>query len=276
MRLFLQRRTTCPECAAPTERAGIEEKPWCPACGWNRQVVLSLLKTDIAVGRFFAGLTFVAAFYAGIAHQNVELLFGLLALSMLLGILFIAIPRRQMARAQNTVELPKVGRESSADSLILEVKAAIGRMPNPRPVRMTKATVVKLVLFIVAITALLVMFLTALRTAKDWFVFAGALGLFFGIPTVSFVLAWIRERPLLSEGAYVIGRVQSQEMTGRFNTGSRIVYVFQPLGSDEIYFRASLDRSKKLFEEMPLIVFYDAANPSNNVALPCSSFEIAV
>jgi len=86
-------------------------------------------------------------------------------------------------------------------------------------------------------------------------------------------------RTLFKSGKVVIGRVVQQQfqnvrigldMIGRY---SLVQYEFHDREGSPVS-GGEHDYSKSLFREMPALIFYDEADPSRNVALGCSLYEI--
>lgn len=87
------------------------------------------------------------------------------------------------------------------------------------------------------------------------------------------------QRPVIISGKAVIGRITQQQfqkvrigmdMLGRY---SLVQYEFHD-GQGLPVSGVGHDYSKSLFQEMPALIFYDEADPSSNVALGCSLYEV--
>lgn len=81
----------------------------------------------------------------------------------------------------------------------------------------------------------------------------------------------IREWRLLNEGVIARGRVLEQFEMGR--NLPRITYGFRDAMGREFQNRAT-DFSHGLYEQMPVTVFHEPANPANSVVLESSLFKI--
>lgn len=76
----------------------------------------------------------------------------------------------------------------------------------------------------------------------------------------------IRNRPILEDGEFVLGRVTSQQDVGGKTRKSKIAYEFNDaLG--RTWSGKGYDTTKAYKENMSLIVFYEPNDPSQNVAL---------
>ena len=104
------------------------------------------------------------------------------------------------------------------------------------------------------------------------------------IPLAMFVLIWsiltatmfraiVRDRSLLSDGEIAIERLHRSR-----SQAARIAKAKSPTNSKTqpaVPFSGKCtDRTRKLFEEMPVPVFYDPANPSKNVALAGATYDL--
>jgi hypothetical protein len=76
----------------------------------------------------------------------------------------------------------------------------------------------------------------------------------------------LRNRPILAEGEFALGKVTSQQDVGGKTRKSKIVYGFaDALG--RTWTGKGYDSTKAYTENMSLIVFYCSNDPSQNVAL---------
>jgi hypothetical protein len=85
----------------------------------------------------------------------------------------------------------------------------------------------------------------------------------------------LANRRLLENGGCVIGRVKSQieVKVGRGGRASEITFAFKDaLG--QTWFGEGTDRTKSYFPEMPLVIFYDLKDPSQNVAAFATAWKI--
>ena len=80
-----------------------------------------------------------------------------------------------------------------------------------------------------------------------------------------------RDKGLIARGAMALGRVTRQR-TGRYET-SVINYTFRDVNGKEIKAMGT-DYSKKYYEDMWVVVFYDEGNPKRNVAQSCALYEV--
>jgi hypothetical protein len=87
---------------------------------------------------------------------------------------------------------------------------------------------------------------------------------------VSFYANRIRERRLFLNGELSRGIVMAQSNT---QLGSRIVYSYSDKNGNGFQNRAT-DFSKKLYEDMPVHVFYDPNNSRASVILEGSLFQL--
>jgi hypothetical protein len=80
-----------------------------------------------------------------------------------------------------------------------------------------------------------------------------------------------RDRGLVARGALALGRVTRQR-TGRYET-SVITYAFKDARGKEIKSMGT-DYSKRYYEDMWVVVFYDEGNSKKNVAQSCALYEV--
>jgi len=81
----------------------------------------------------------------------------------------------------------------------------------------------------------------------------------------------IRERNLFVNGEFAMGTVAIRTEGSQ---GAHIVYAFQA-ASGRAFQNRVFDFSKKQFEQMPVHVFYDAVDPSQNAALETSLYRVS-
>jgi hypothetical protein len=86
---------------------------------------------------------------------------------------------------------------------------------------------------------------------------------------ISFYRNRFRERRLLANGELSRGMIATQSNT---QLGSRIVYIYND-GNGKRFQNRSTDFSKKLYEEMPIHVFYDPQNSSESAVFEGSLFQ---
>jgi hypothetical protein len=80
-----------------------------------------------------------------------------------------------------------------------------------------------------------------------------------------------RDKGLVARGALALGRVTRQR-TGRYET-SVITYAFKDARGKEIKSMGT-DYSKRYYEDMWVVVFYDEGNSKKNVAQSCALYEV--
>jgi hypothetical protein len=82
-----------------------------------------------------------------------------------------------------------------------------------------------------------------------------------------------RDRRLLAEGDLAIGIITRQELSGGKHRRSTIRYEFKDTAGRLVQGEGT-DQSRELYEDMTLPVFYNPANPRENVALATASCEL--
>lgn len=164
----------------------------------------------------------------------------------------------------------------------LELAAAA----RPRLVRMTGRGRFHLILLVLAMVLLATLIWASvhdrsgqLMPLKVWFLdWGGLLALLICVATGFgfFVRNRLRERGLLSYGEVATGEVFDQwwhTSPGLLTNRSTVRYSFKDASGGTFQHRCT-DASRQLFPGMPLIVFYDIANPARSIGLECSLHDV--
>jgi hypothetical protein len=118
-------------------------------------------------------------------------------------------------------------------------------------------------------------FVKDVKTSPVLAVFWIAVLAFFVSMSVRGLRKGLRNRRLLESGGCVIGRVGSQIETkvGKRQRVSEISYSFKD-DMGQTWFGEGTDHTKSYFPEMPLVIFYDLKDPSQNVAAFATAWKI--
>lgn len=276
----------CPHChkAAMETRSfllGDANERYCNECGWNTEKAARNLRIDMWVMLGFSVVGVLLTAKAWMAES--------LGPRMALGvaILVVALPfgsgivtRYRLSKivvARRQVSTPVSDRTSAPakDDPLLPSDASL--TIRPRAVRFTKRGHIYSVGMALATAFVLWVLSFGLRgllgpsgAGKMKSVLVVVLWTVFLWSCVSFYANRIRERRLFLNGELSRGIVMAQSNT---QLGSRIVYSYSDKNGNGFQNRAT-DFSKKLYEDMPVHVFYDTNNSRASVILEGSLFQL--
>jgi len=283
-------RVLCPGCEIKATVVGFggDTKPYCARCGWNCGAAEALLLSELGISKWMAGPLLAIGLILWLLPSEKAKVWGGLGITFggiigifgLIGWLQLVILRRQVARLEaeggtSGVHLVEFAADNKAQDLLARIVA----IRRPRRIRMTLAGWRNATIYV----SFLGLVAFALRASfgdegVDSFFWFGVLCLLSLIPAVGFVRRWRRERPLLREGEVCLGRVvgQQDEYESKYSRASRVTYSFHVPSMGRNITTAAKDASHSLYEGMPVIVFYDPVDPTNNVALKCSRHEVVL
>ncbi|MGB0035397.1 MAG: hypothetical protein WBP79_07990 [Candidatus Acidiferrales bacterium] len=284
----------CPVCHARASLVG--NKPYCPACGWNRDIAIANLRGTLKMAP--VGFAVFAAFAFFVTHRAGH--FGTAPLA-----LFLGFPAAMMAlnyvlllrRLKKLQELPSAMVKAPAtepgwpgsnpvqpSAAVLEPSdrdKALLRTSRPRELRMASRgkfaiAVVSLVVvgFLFSIGAHL--HVTWVRTQSfanfhgpEW----GLTGFCAFLALIPFAMwrSQVREKDLLENGEIALGRV-TRQWGGK--DSNNVEYEFKDY-QGQTHKALSFDYTKKLFEGMAVAVFYDRDNPKRQIA-SCATYHEVV
>jgi hypothetical protein len=286
----------CPLCHGATRFGG--NKPYCPNCGWNRDAAIvnvrsTAASTPVGILMMVAFLFFVIHFW----HFRNPYQIAIFILFPAAGILInYFVSRRSLARLQSlpapamrAATVPTNSFAPSAavaanSSALIEPSAqqqALLRTSRPREIRMSTRGRVSLSVALLAVLGFAAIFgvhlytiwerklSVAVFTPGDW-VIAAIVALLLLLPYAMW-RSQVRECDLLENGEVALATVVRQ---WRGDKGSSSVEYefkdFQGAAQKGLGF----DYTQKLFEGMPVAVFYDRDNPKRQIPACATYHEV--
>lgn len=274
----------CPKCGEPAAGTGSGKKAYCARCSWNAEAAAATLRTEIQGfwGAAFIGVVLALVAWArgplelqgalmiGSAFVLFPLCFGLLASFRLRKI------RRLITKASGSGGL--ASRLTETPSRDSSGEDEIASTLPPRHVRLNWRGWLYSFGMGVLVAFLLFLLKVILSDATESFgrqpVKASLVLLALGWCSwlcIKYVLDRWTEWDLLTDGKFARGMVLHQEVPWR--SLPRIVYCFRDVTGHEFQNRVT-DFSHRLYEQMPVRVFYKEEDPTQSVALESSIFRI--
>ena len=285
---FVMSNVICPKCGAVAKGgSGGLWKPYCIACGWNlekakekelrhlKQLRFALLWTIavIVMMVWIYGATIQIIVYAliGAAGLAIVALASWRRWKTMQG----SLPAEASPRPFVSAAPSKYPAEAAAKSRA--VYERLLALPKPRRTKLkTDPVVVSTAFIALGLTVLLVAVATMSKSATGantrnssanmpiFLLFGLA---FFGLAVVT-AKDLIRDRKLLANGDVALAVITRQRVAGgaRQTKMSYIEFEFKDLAGRMITGKDK-DESKKLYENMQTLVFYNPDNPSENVVL---------
>jgi hypothetical protein len=282
----------CPKCgmqAIGADGFWSTSKPYCSYCGWNVSLAKEVERTSLK--KLPWSLFLFAAFFGCIAYFS-KAPFALLPFFFLslfsvasaiatwrrLKLLQASHPAAAYATALSSV---KAAEEETRHDRGTAYRYLLA-LTKPRPVRLRPFQRAISVAFPIS-WIFIVYFgfqiirdglaassqLTTLTSLGPLFLFA-SLWSVIGVATIRDAR---RDRRLLAEGDLAIGIVTHQELSGGRHRRSKIIYEFKDTAGRQVQGEGT-DESREFYEDMTLPVFYNPANPRENVALATASCEL--
>jgi hypothetical protein len=254
-------------------------KPFCGRCGWNverAEVALNDTKAMLKfIGLGVAGVALFAAFGALRSHDTELLWFPAVF------VLIAVVPLWNYISARGAIAAAKSTAVPDLAQTILPIHSSIQlllSLPRPRRVRVGLTGTLGLITLLSAV--ILLCLLSMVPFAWHDSPVASRNSPLIPLLFVAFVVsAWVvpaifrekRNWSLLRDGDVALARVfaQSRAQRGR-TTYSKIEFEFQT-SSGQIIRNSQKDLTEKVFEEMPIPVYYDPLDPSKNIAV-CASY----
>jgi hypothetical protein len=287
----------CPRCEAYAVL--LASKPYCPACGWNRENVEQELRGKSSLPKRILVLVILAFLVTGVLA-----IFGRRADDAWIGgvlfVLIVAIAQGvQVFRARRALEelltnrpAPAAPGVSAAEefssspqrpaSPVWELAERIRQLPVPRRVRFRWSN-----LGVWVIVAIVAVILTVTVTApqgkssrrigpfSDEDIWKLAVVLIVPVSLAAVYRGFVAQKKLLESGVLAEARVVRQDWQTRKNhRWSQVYYEFHDLAGQRIEGNGT-DESATFFEEMRLPVLYDPQNPAKNLAL-CERLHFTV
>jgi hypothetical protein len=289
----------CPLCHGPARFGG--DKPYCPNCGWNRDAAIVNVRSRLVfapVGIFLMGgfVFFMVRFWHFRNPYQIAIFTVFPAIAILINHL---VSRRSLARLQSlpapamrsaTVPYNSFAPSAAAgvavgSSAVVEPSAqqqALLRTSRPREIRMSTRGRFSLSLALLGVLGFATIFglhLYTVWTRKhsfavfapgDW-VIAAIVALLLFLPYTMW-RSQERECDLLENGEVALATVVRQWKGDKGS--SSVEYEFKDL-QGETRRGMGFDYTEKLFEGMPVAVFYDRDNPRRQIAA-CATFHEVV
>jgi hypothetical protein len=111
------------------------------------------------------------------------------------------------------------------------------------------------------------------KTQMGWAILAAFFGISFGWIWFRELRREIRSRSLLMNGELALGQISSQQTTGTRNKRSEITYEFADASGRRGHGKG-FDQTKKYAVNMPIIIFYEGHDLSQNVAICATVWKL--
>jgi hypothetical protein len=285
----MMKQVLCPKCEARTIVAA--QKPFCAKCGWNLEAARSAVKGEV-VGMWvcIAAVGLLALFFT--VRKGGEWGMAVSAAFMtciVLGYYFLSLlPAQKTLRAakkrfDSKIDEGKSGEQFGAGPIHQrEVPPDwIFHASKPRSLRVRWHKVADRLVnrAFTGGAALAIFSVFFLATTRGDFLRARtaflAIGLIFLFLLGFRIRQGFKTRRLLQGGEVAIGRVLSQERSGEWKRSSKITYEFEDrMGG--VTSAMATDITESLYEGMPVVVFYQAEDVEEHVALCETFFGIVV
>ena len=286
----------CPLCHGATRFAG--NRPYCPSCGWNRGAALADLRSGLAtlpIGIFLMGsfVFFMVRFF----HFRNPYQIAIFTIFPAIGILInYIVSRRSLARLQSLPALvmraatvpnnpfaPSAALAANSSAVIepSTQQQALLRTSRPREIRMSMRGRISLPLALVGVLGFAAIFglhlytvwarkhSFAVFTVGDW-VIAAIVALLLFLPYTMW-RSQVRECDLLENGEVALATVVRQWKGDKGS--SSIEYEFKDFQGENRK-GMGFDYTNKLFEGMPVAVFYDRDNPQRQIPACATYHEV--
>jgi hypothetical protein len=286
----------CPLCHGATRFGG--NKPYCPNCGWNRDAAIVNVRSTTAAAPI--GILMMVAFVffvIRVGHFRNPYQIAIFILFPAVGILInYFVSRRSLARLQalsapamRAATVPTNSFAPSAavaakSSAVIEPSAqqqALLRTSHPREIRMSARGRVSLSVALLAVLGFAAMFGAHLYTVWErklsFAVFTPGDWVIAAIVAVLLLLPYgmwrsqVRECDLLENGEVALATVVGQWRGDKDQ--SSIEYEFKDF-QGQTRRGSGFDYTQKLFEGMPVAVFYDRDNPQRQIPACATYHEV--
>jgi hypothetical protein len=289
----------CPRCHGATRFAG--NKPYCPNCGWNREAALADVRGTLVLLPFGIFLMGGFAFFM-IRFWHFRNPYQIAIFTVFPGIAILInyiVSRRSLARLQAlpapTMRAATAPYNSFAPSVAVAGKSpdapiepsaqqqALLRTSRPREIRMSTRGRFSLSVAFVGVMGFAAIFglhlftiwmrkqSFAAFTPGDW-VIAGIVALLLFLPYTMW-RSQVRECDLLENGEVALATVVRQWKGDKGS--SSVEYEFKDF-QGETRKGMGFDYTEKLFEGMPVAVFYDRDDPKRQIPACATYHEVVV
>ena len=274
----------CPQCGAQTRFGGYE--PWCPACGWNREVAaVRLRKSSRAIPLYYLISVVMFGTFSRVWHAprpfTLLIVFVFPAVPLLLLYASLRWSQKRFERDLSDAEAgvrpaAPAGAAPPAPAPAADLRI-LKEMPRPRPVRMSRRGKINLLVVMIAVASFDFIFLVmawkrhasagslAGLSKTDWMWMGIALLL--ALAPLGVCKNLQKQKALLESGEVALARVLRRM---RDDSGATIQYEFEDPQGNKSSGMAS-DMTRSLYEGMSVIVFFDAQNSRRRVA-QCECF----
>lgn len=258
-------------------------KPFCTSCGWN--VALAKEEKRSELKQLPVSLLLFVAFFGAIAYFS-KREFSLFLMLFLLVVMAISAvgswKKLRLLDASHLATASLSAAKAVEERANREREATYQRLqalPKPRPVRLKPVPRIISIAFPVSwILIAYFGFLIVRNGLVSPSMFADLVPLLIvgGIWSVIAVVVIRRarkDRRLLAEGNLAMATITSQCLTGGKHQRSKVEYEFKDAAGLRVHGEAT-DESFTLYEEMETPIFYNPANPTENVPLVSASCEL--
>jgi hypothetical protein len=286
----------CPLCHGATRFAG--NKPYCPNCGWNRDAALVSVRTGLSglpIGIFMMGLFifFMIRFWHFRNPYQIAIFTVFPAFAILINYIVLkrsrsrlelvsaAITRAATLPTNSSVPSSAVAVKSSAVVEPSPQQQALLRTSRPREIRMSTRGRFSLSVALLGVMGFAAIFglhlytiwqrklSVAAFTPGDW-VIAAIVALLLFLPYTMW-RSQARECDLLENGEVALATVVRQWNGDKGS--SSIEYEFKDF-QGETRRASGFDYTQKLFEGMPVAVFYDRDNHKRQIPACATYHEV--
>jgi hypothetical protein len=287
----------CPLCHGATRFAG--NKPYCPSCGWNRDAAIADLRSGqlaLPLGIFMMGgfVFFMVRFWHFRNRYQIAIFTVFPAIAILIN---YVVSRRSLARLQSlpapAMRAATVPNNSFAPSTALTgtsapatidpsaQQQALLKASRPREIRMStrgRFSLSVALLGVLGFAAIFGLHLYTIWTRKlsvaaftpgDW-VITIIVALLLLLPYAMW-RSQLRECDLLENGEVALATVVRQWKGDK--SSSSIEYQFKDF-QGETRKGLGFDYTEKLFEGMPVAVFYDREDPKRQIPACATYHEV--
>jgi hypothetical protein len=286
----------CPLCHGATRFGG--NKPYCPNCGWNRDAALADIRSSqfaLPIGIFLMG-GFVFFLFRFLHFRNPHQIAIFTAFPAIGILINYFVSRRSLARFESlpapmmhaatgpsnsfTRSAPVACKSSAVIEPSVQQQALL-RTSRPREIRMSMRGRVSLPLALVGVLGFAAIFGLHLYTVwarklsfavfstGDWVI--AAIVAFLLLLPFTMWRAQVRECDLLKNGEVALAKVVRQWQSDK--SSSSIEYEFKDF-QGETRRGIGFDYKERLFEGMPVAVFYDRNNPKRQIPACATYHEV--
>jgi hypothetical protein len=289
-------RAVCPSCGAHLEplRSASQLALTCSACGWNSAPARRSIENEISIGGLFlifAVISFVLRVLLLSRMDTFTLRFFPFLIALIVAqrvwtyrkswkaLRVLATRGDSRETTNNSRKLPDafaklIPSHEEAEYLFSPVL----HLPKPRSIRWSWLARVSTVLLLLFTAFAIWNAVSRGSTDQQGINRKGVLLMAVLLPSMVFglqTMAGASNRKLLRMGEVTVGRVVCQETLGEAQQRpfSSIIYAFVD-GGNRPFVGQGTDLTQNLGEGAPIAIFYDPLDPSQNIALECSTSTV--